>query len=262
MYDNKLSNDNVAMGDSALANFVGSATQIGNTAVGAGAMVYATTAYDNAALGFESGYKIIAGTQNTVLGCYSGPTADVSNQGDLGYLAGNGGANTLNLGNSTITTINCQVAPTVLSDARVKNNIEPEAHGLDFIMRLRPVTYNYDVRKADQLTGIDQKIQRLNPEERNLYETAAAAKEKIRYTGFIAQEVESAANAIDYDFSGITKPNGENTVYGLAYSEFVVPLVKSVQEQQSMIEAQHALIEKLNARVEQLQKEMDELKNK
>jgi hypothetical protein len=129
-------------------------------------------------------------------------------------------------------------------------------------MQLRPVTYNYDVHKMDQLSGADGKIAMLDPESKKKYESAAAIKEHIKYSGFIAQEVESAANSVGYDFSGITKPQGENTIYGLSYDQFVVPLVKSVQEQQNMIDAQKALIEKLNARLDQLQKEMDELKSK
>ena len=55
------------------------------------------------------------------------------------------------------------------------------------------------------------------------------------FSGFIAQEVENAAKATGYDFSGIDKPKNENDIYGLRYAEFVVPLVKAVQEQQQMI---------------------------
>ena len=58
----------------------------------------------------------------------------------------------------------------------------------------------------------------------------------IRRTGFIAQEVEKAANATGYDFSGIIKPKTEQDHYSLSYESFVVPLVKAVQEQQQLIE--------------------------
>jgi hypothetical protein len=129
-------------------------------------------------------------------------------------------------------------------------------------MRLRPVTYNYDVRMTDKLTGVDSKIALLDPDAKKLYYEAVAEKEKITYSGFIAQEVESAANSIGYNFSGVGKPKAENSIYGLAYSEFVVPIVKSVQQQQSMIEYQQALIEKLKARIDQMQLELDALKKK
>ena len=54
-------------------------------------------------------------------------------------------------------------------------------------------------------------------------------------TGFIAQEVEKAAHEVNYNFSGVGKPKDENGIYSLRYSEFVVPLVKAVQEQQKII---------------------------
>ena len=33
-----------------------------------------------------------------------------------------------------------------------------------------------------------------------------------------------------YDFSGVDAPKNDKDIYGLRYSEFVVPLVKAVQE--------------------------------
>ena len=71
-------------------------------------------------------------------------------------------------------------------------------------------------------------------------------QEEMVQTGFIAQEVEQAAQQTGYHFSGIDKPKNENDLYGLRYAEFVVPLVKAVQEQQ-------ALIEKLSKKVETLE---------
>jgi hypothetical protein len=68
-------------------------------------------------------------------------------------------------------------------------------------------------------------------------ETAARKqKEQIFYTGFIAQDVEKAANALHFNFSGVDAAKNENDLYGLRYAEFVVPLVKAVQEQQQQIE--------------------------
>jgi trimeric autotransporter adhesin len=55
-------------------------------------------------------------------------------------------------------------------------------------------------------------------------------KEKIVYTGFIAQEVETTAKALGFEFSGVDAAKNENDTYGLRYAEFVVPLVQAVQE--------------------------------
>ena len=77
--------------------------------------------------------------------------------------------------------------------------------------------------------------------------------EKIRMTGFIAQEVEQASNDCGYDFSGVEKPQTADGLYGLRYSEFVVPLVKAVQEQQTIIENQNKKIDELIKRIEALE---------
>jgi len=62
-----------------------------------------------------------------------------------------------------------------------------------------------------------------------------AKKSNIRQTGFIAQEVEKVAKELGFDFSGVDIPENEDDYYGLRYAQFVVPLVKAVQEQQQMI---------------------------
>ena len=68
-------------------------------------------------------------------------------------------------------------------------------------------------------------------------------KEQIRYTGFIAQEVEEAAKELGYDFSGVDAPKNDKDFYGLRYAEFVVPLVKGMQEQQEQIAALQRALE-------------------
>ena len=64
-----------------------------------------------------------------------------------------------------------------------------------------------------------------------------AAREQEVLSGFSAQEVEQAAAAAGYEFSGVDKPKNANDFYGLRYGDFVVPLVKAVQEQQVLIKA-------------------------
>jgi hypothetical protein len=73
-------------------------------------------------------------------------------------------------------------------------------------------------------------------------------KSQIVYTGFVAQEVEKAANEVGFNFSGVDAPKNENDFYGLRYAEFVVPLVKAVQEQQKIIEDLTKRIEELERR--------------
>ena len=83
--------------------------------------------------------------------------------------------------------------------------------------------------------------------------------ETIRQSGFIAQEVEQAATEANYDFNGVKKPQNDRDTYGLSYSQFVVPLVKAVQEQQSIIEKQNDELKKLKEQVDALTKAVQTL---
>jgi hypothetical protein len=78
-------------------------------------------------------------------------------------------------------------------------------------------------------------------------------------SGFIAQEVEAAATAVGYDFHGVDKPKNETSHYGLRYAEFVVPMVKAMQEQQELIEELKIQNEQLRT---DLQQQINELKSK
>ena len=78
---------------------------------------------------------------------------------------------------------------------------------------------------------------------------ARKQKEQIIYTGFVAQDVEKAAKELGYNFSGIDAAKNDKDLYGLRYAEFVVPLVKAVQEQQQQIEALKKQIEELKAMI-------------
>jgi TolA-binding protein len=77
-------------------------------------------------------------------------------------------------------------------------------------------------------------------------------KEAEIQSGFIAQEVEAAALSIGYDFHGVDKPQNDTSHYGLRYADFVVPLVKAVQEQQKQIENYELRIENLESEIEKL----------
>ena len=129
---------------------------------------------------------------------------------------------------------------TTYSDGRIKENIKENVKGLDFILKLRPVTYNINLDEENRILGITDKL-----DLPNKYDI-----EQVIKTGFIAQEVEAAAREVNYDFSGIQTPKNEHDLYGLSYSEFVVPLVKSVQELNEKLEKENA---ELKARIEKLE---------
>ena len=157
----------------------------------------------------------------------------------------------------------------IYSDGRFKKNLKENVPGLDFINQLRPVTYHYDIHGLNEKIypkAIREKLNAASTEKQNPLlnkevaaklaaqdEIAITAKEKIVYTGFVAQEVETAAKKIYYDFSGVSKPQNERDVYGLSYADFVVPLVKAVQqlsEKNDWLQKQNISLE---ARLEKLE---------
>ena len=75
--------------------------------------------------------------------------------------------------------------------------------------------------------------------------------EKIKQSGFLAQEVEQAAMESGYSFSGITIPKRENELYTMSYSQFVVPLVKAVQELNAQLTSEVARLQSENDLLQQ-----------
>ncbi len=222
LYYNTTGNYNIANGVRALYY---NTTGTSNTANGYEALLSNTTGNSNTATGQWALYKNSTGNANTALG----HSADVSsgalsNATAIGYYAIVNASNKVRIGNTSVTSIGGQVGWTNFSDGRIKNNIKENVPGLAFINLLKPVTYNFNLAKEYKLMGQKDSIQW---EGRNDIE-------QISFTGFVAQDVETAAKKINYDFSGIDKTG---KIMGLRYSEFVVPLVKAVQEQQAIIEA-------------------------
>jgi hypothetical protein len=238
LYNNN-SSDNTATGHQSL--YYNSSGQY-NTANGAFASHYNSTGSYNTALGVSALISNTTGTGNTCIGAVANTgNNNLTNATAIGYYATVDASNKVRVGNTSVTSIGGQVSWTTFSDGRYKTSIQENISGLDFILRLRPVSYLID--KA----GLDKKYQSNIPDSlKNI--AALSGNNDTRYTGFIAQEVEAAARQSGFDFSGVDKPTNENALYGLRYSEFVVPLVKAVQEQQTIIESLKKEIEALKAR--------------
>jgi trimeric autotransporter adhesin len=303
---------NVAVGEEALtSNDLGSFnTGIGtfslyfndgdrNTAIGYQALDTVEIGNSNTAVGADALGNVVTGSFNTAIG----DSADVSPSGAnffnataIGYRAIAPASNSVRIGNPSVTSITAAVNITTTSDGRYKKSVSEDVRGLDFIMKLRPVTYQYDFNKINadvyavigggnnrmrptsfsnpsrkinsKFAGIrnfsinpgrdqllrnsTQKTNVVNPSLAKYYDEVNQ-NNQTRYTGFIAQEVEAAAKKIGFDFSGVDKPKNANDQYGLRYAEFVVPLVKAMQEQQAIIEAQNAKINQLIQRLEKLE---------
>lgn len=231
-------NSNIAIGKDALKNNAGGGF---NTVVGTGSASMSNTGNHNAFFGY-SALSIGDGSGITILGSQAIAGFNTTqNTTVIGASTFYDGDNAVRLGNSLVTTVEGPVAYTVASDARFKTNVSAtDVKGLDFITKLRPVNYNFDTRKYEEFISknLPDSIRSKRLAQDFTHSTA------IRQTGFIAQEVEQAAKETGYDFSsGLHTPKTENGYYTVAYSQFVVPLVKAVQELNQKVEA----LEKENA---------------
>ena len=227
---NNTGNSNTAVGASALYNnILGS----NNVSVGAGSMILLTNATNNTAVGTNSLSSLTTGSSNTAIGYAANVSAGTLNNATaIGAGAIVNASDKVRIGNSGVTVIEGQVPFTIPSDGRYKYNIKEDVKGLDFILQLRPVTYQFDVQRFDASMDNSNMAHPVNNVLQVSYNEAAA----IRRTGFIAQEVEKAAEKTGYDFSGVNKPKTAADHYSLSYESFVVPLVKAVQEQNAQID--------------------------
>jgi trimeric autotransporter adhesin len=169
-------------------------------------------------------------TNSTAVGQSAQVIATATNSMALGSGALVTASNAIRIGNGAITSITGNVNFFGTSDGRYKTNVKENVPGLEFISKLKPVTFKWDLGKLNKLDGAEEFA--TDP----VLGEAREAKAKKVYTGFIAQDVEAAAMECGYDFSGVHKPANDQSEYSLAYAEFVVPLVKAVQEQQKEIE--------------------------
>jgi trimeric autotransporter adhesin len=221
-----------------------------NTAIGSSALHQTISSYYNTCVGYNAGNSYNMGWNNTLIGANCDVSfADQYNSVALGESAICPDNSTARIGNSATWSIGGFAGWSNFSDGRYKKDIKENVKGIDFIMKLRPVTYRLDI------TGVSKQLKENRGEEwAPQMKTAIAEKEKMIFSGFVAQDVEQAAKETGYDFSGVDKPKNENNFYGLRYADFVVPLVKAMQEQQQMINELKKLNTDLQKRVAELEK--------
>lgn len=188
---------------------------------------YATTGARNVFVGSDAGFINTTGTDNTCIGYQAtlGGTGLV-NATAIGVSAVVDASYKVRIGDANVTVIEGQVDWSFPSDGRFKNNVTEDIKGLEFIKKLRPVTYKFDTKAFETfvMKNIPDSIksEHLNAD--------FVASSNIIHNGFIAQEVEQAAKDVSYNFSGLHIPANADEHYSLSYAQFVVPLVKSVQE--------------------------------
>ena len=200
---------NTAVGKDALEGTSGSSTGGYNVAVGNYTLTKLTTGIRNVSVGYTAGDLLTEGNHNTFVGYQAG---DVVTTGDnntcIGRDADASSAtvnNEITLGDSNVTALRCQVTSiTSLSDKRDKTNIEDSNYGLDVIEKLKPVTFDWNMRDG--------------------------AKVGIKDLGFIAQDLQE----VDDDYLKLVYSENPDKLEA-SYGRLVPVLVKAIQELKSEI---------------------------
>lgn len=243
LYFNVSGASNTAVGNNSLYNNTGN----GNSALGHNALNASTTGSSNTAIGVGALITVTTANGNTALGNGADVSTNaISNSTSIGANAISNGSNQITLGDANITNVRSAGGYGTLSDGRFKENVREDVAGLAFIMDLRPVTYTLNTAKLYQHTTAQNGA-------KNIANASFIQPSSITRTGFIAQEVEAAAQKNNYNFDGVYKPTSTTDNYSLSYGQFVVPLVKAVQELNKKIATQDELIKALTERLNALE---------
>lgn len=212
---------------------IGLTTGNGNVVIGGNAAQQITTGINNTFVGVSSGVNQTTQQNNTVCGYFSNcrdATTTYTNCSVLGANIRNGvisGNNQVQLGDSATTTY-AYGAVQNRSDARDKADIQDTSLGLEFIEKLRPVDFRWDLREDYKVDVID--------ENQNLSTTILdkdGSKKRNRFHhGLIAQEVKQVMTDLNIDFGGYQdhsyKDGSDRLTIG--YEELIAPLIKAIQE--------------------------------
>jgi hypothetical protein len=207
---NKTANKNVAVGYNALdaVDPLGS-VDTHNVAVGHEAGLV-STGTDNVLVGSGAGSSMLISNNNTCIGRAAG---DLLTTGNNNVIIGAGSDasavgvnNEVNLWNGSVVARfqGAAAAWSFVSDERDKKEIEDLELGVDFVNKLKPRKFKWDLRNSD----VD--------------------KDK-EASGFIAQEVKEVIDEVDADYTRLVDTNNPDQ-YTLAQSNLIPVLVKAVQE--------------------------------
>ena len=184
-----------------------------NTTIGVQSLNGISGGEKNVAIGSNSLTSLANGSNNTFIGYgsdFSG--GDFSNSSALGSNSRVDASNQVRIGDNNVNDIGGYSAWNNISDKRLKNVVSDTVVGLPFILNLHPVQYYWKRDSTHQLL----------------------------HTGLLAQDVDSLANSMNFDFDGVVKPKIKDDInrgqYGMGYSQIVMPLIVAIQQQQKQIE--------------------------
>lgn len=156
--------------------------------------------------------------------------------------------NSIDLGDATYrwNTLYSTNGYTTTSDRRVKTAIKPIEYGIDQLMKLTPVSYKWKDREAQSLLK-----NKSNIKEGQLVEPA----NDDTIIGFIAQDLNKVVPEVVHTYQwGKDKNNNPVKIpmetLGVSYSDLIPVLIKSIQDQQKVLETieleQKELSKKIN----------------
>lgn len=178
-------------------------------------------------VGDSAGYRNV---QGSVL------SGKITNSIAIGYNARLNGDNEIQIG-STGQTLYAPTTVNIRSDSRDKTDIKPLEKGLEFVMKLKPVTGYYDRRDA----YVDELFQDLPEEERaeklrkwwvKPKKDGSHKEDRLRHW-FIAQDVA----ALEAEYGQLPMVNLKNDTYTIEYETFIPVLTKAIQELTEKVEA-------------------------
>jgi len=201
---------NVAIGYNACYTQDGSTE---NVAIGAYSSLTLTTGFANTTVGFRSGSYITTGSFNTFIGRHAGYAGTVNVTGNTNVCIGNFSSlssgsvsNEVNIYNGSVTARFQGAASgwSFVSDARDKEDVRDLNLGLDFLLRLSPRRFRWNIRDSEVDRG----------------------REAV---GFIAQEVLAICEEMEADCANLIDTNDPER-YQMTITNLIPIIVKSIQE--------------------------------
>jgi hypothetical protein len=209
---------NTAIGHGSLAEVIGNGAISGsyNTAIGSYSQASNVSGERNVAVGLSALNVNTSGSYNVAIGNSS--LGSSTGSANLEIRSGNFPAfnitnqnNYISLGSSQSTMAYIKIAWTITSDARDKMNFGDVPHGLEFVTKLKPVSYQHKLSREEEV-----------------------AHGPVRY-GFLAQDILE----LEPDGSVIIDANDPESLR-LTESNLFAVLVKAIQELKSEFDAYKA----------------------
>ena len=162
-------------------------------------------------------------------------TGKITNSIAIGYGARINGDNEIQIG-TTGQTLYAPTAVNIRSDGRDKADVKPLMNGLDFVMKLKPMTGYYDRRDSyvDELfkdLPADERTAKVREWWANPTKDGSHKEDRLQHW-FIAQDIA----ALEAEYGRLPMVNKTNDTYTVEYETFIPVLTKAIQEMAARIE--------------------------